>query len=256
MKISFLGVHNTESRDTRLSSLLIDDVLALDAGGLTSSLSFEEQLRLKAILLTHQHYDHIRDIPLIAMNLFLRKAKIDVYSISVVRDALSSYLLNDSLYPKFLEKSEGKKTIRFHTIEPYRVIQIEGYSVLPVPMAHSVPAVGYQVTSSDGKSVLYTGDTGPGLSNLWQYVSPQLIITEVTAPDRYRQFGEEKGHLTPVLLKEELLSFRKSKGYLPDVVTVHMNPELETEIAAELANVAEELGTSITLADEGRQLSI
>ena len=256
MKISFLGAHNTESRDNRLVSLLIDDVLALDAGGLTSSLSFAKQLRLKAILLTHQHYDHIRDIPLVAMNLFLRQAGIDVYSISSVGDALASYLLNDSLYPKFLEKSEGKETISFRTVEPYRVIQIEGYSVLSVPVAHSVPAVGYQVTSPDGKAVLYTGDTGPVLPHLWQYVSPQLIITEVTAPDRYRQFGEEKGHLTPGLLKEELLGFQKVRGYLPDVVTVHMNPELEAEIAAELAGVAEELGNSITLAYEGRQVSL
>jgi len=256
MKISFLGAHNTESQDTRLVSLLVDDVLALDAGGLTSSLSFKKQLRLKAILLTHQHYDHIRDIPLIAMNLFLRKAAIDAYSISAVGDALASYLLNGELYNRFLESSEGKETIRFHIVEPYQIIQIEGYSVLPLPVVHSVPAVGYQVTSPDGEAVLYTGDTGPGLSHLWQYVEPQLMIIEVTAPDRYRQFAEEKGHLTPGLLKEELLSFQKAKGYLPEVVTVHMNPELEAEIAAELASVAKGLGNSITLAYEGRQISL
>ncbi|MCJ7764094.1 MAG: lactamase, partial [Dehalococcoidales bacterium] len=83
-----------------------------------------------------------------------------------------------------------------------------------------------------------------------------LMITEVTVPDRYRQFSEEKGHLTPGLLKGELLGFQKARGYLPDVVTVHMNPELEAEIAAELADVAEELGNSITLAYEGRQVSL
>lgn len=256
MEISFLGAHNTESRDTRLVSLLIDGVLALDAGGLTSSLSFAQQLKLKAILLTHRHYDHIRDIPLIGMNLFLRQAAVDVYSIPSVGDALSKHLINGELYNKFMESPEGKETIRFHTVEPYQVIQIAGYSVLPLPVAHSVPTVGYQVTSPDGKSVFYTGDTGPGLSHIWQYVSPQLIITEVTAPDRYRKFGEEKGHLTPVLLKEELLGFRKTKGCLPEVVTVHMNPDMEAEIAAELAKVAAELGSSITPAYEGRHLSL
>ena len=256
MKISFLGAHNTESQHNRLVSLLVDDILALDAGGLTSSLTFAEQLRLKAVLLTHQHYDHIRDIPLLAMNLFLRQAAIDVYSISAVGDALVDYLMNDSLYPRFMGSPKGKDTIRFHRIEPYQIIQMEGYSVLPLPVAHSVPAVGYQIASPDGKAILYTGDTGPGLSHLWRYVEPQLIITEVTAPSRYRQFAEEKGHLTPGLLKEELLSFQKAKGYLPEVVTVHMNPELEAEIAAELASVAKGLGNSITLAYEGRQISL
>jgi len=69
MKIRFLGAHNYETKDTRLVSLLIDDVLAIDVGGLSSSLSFEEQCKIKAVLLTHQHYDHVRDIPTLAMNL-------------------------------------------------------------------------------------------------------------------------------------------------------------------------------------------
>ncbi|HEX78666.1 MAG TPA: MBL fold metallo-hydrolase [Dehalococcoidia bacterium] len=256
MKIGFLGAHNTESRDSRLVSLLIDDVLALDAGGLTSSLTLEQQLRLKAVLLTHCHYDHIRDIPLIAMNLFLSQAAIDVYSIPSVGDALAGCLLNGELYNRFMESPKGKETIRFHTIEPYKEIQIEGYGVLPLPVVHSVPAVGYRVTSSDGRSIFYTGDTGPGLAHLWRFVSPQLIVIEVTAPNRYRQFGIEKCHLTPGLLKEELLGFREVKGYLPDVLTVHMNPELEAEIESELSGVAKELGNSITLAYEGRQVDL
>jgi ribonuclease BN (tRNA processing enzyme) len=243
-----------ESRDTKLVSLLIDDVLALDAGGLTSSLSLSEQFKVRAILLSHQHYDHIRDIPVMAMSLFLSGATIDVYSILPVRDAISGHLLNGSLYPKFLEKPEGKPTIRFHTVKPYQAVEIEGYSVLAVPMAHSVASVGYQVTSADGKKVFYTGDVGPGLADCWQYVSPQLLVTEVTASDRYLEFGRESQHLTPSLLREELVSFQKVKGYLPEVITVHMNPALEAEIEAELAAVARELGNLVTLAYEGRQL--
>ncbi len=254
MKVKVLGAHNCESQATRLVSLLVDDILALDAGGLTSSLSFSEQLELKAILISHQHYDHIRDIPLIAMNFFLNKATIDVYSILPVRDAIAHCLLNGNLYPKFLEKTEGKETISFHTVEPYQEIQIEGYNILAMPVAHSVPAVGYQVTSADGKVIFYTGDAGPGLARCWEYASPQLLITEVTASNRFLEFGKESGHLTPSLLREELLSFQKIKGYLPEVITVHMNPELEAEIEAELAVVAKELRSSITLAYEGRQL--
>jgi len=256
MKISFLGAHNTESKSTRLISLLVDDILALDAGALTSSLTFPEQLKLRAILLTHQHYDHIRDIPLLAMNLFLNKATIDVYSLLPVREAIVNCLLDGNQYPRFLEKPEGKETVRFHIVEPYRMVQIEDYSIMPVPVVHSVPTVGYQVTSSDGKSMFYTGDTGPGLFNSWQYVSPQLVITEVTASDRYLEFGRESGHLTPSLLREELVSFQEIKGYLPEVVAVHMNPEMEAEIEAELTVVARDLGNSVTLAYEGRQLEL
>ncbi|MDP6043413.1 MAG: lactamase, partial [Dehalococcoidales bacterium] len=135
-------------------------------------------------------------------------------------------------------------------------VSIAGYVVLPVPVNHSVPTVGYQITSPDGKILFYTGDTGPGLAECWPQVSPQLLIIEVTAPDRYEEFGRKMRHLTPSLLREELISFRKVKGHLPPIVTVHMNPRQEEEIVIEIARLAEELKASITLAYEGQRLSL
>jgi len=256
MNIQILGAHNCESENAKFVSLLIDDILAIDAGGLTSSLSFPAQQKLKALLLTHQHYDHIRDVPTIAMSLFLQGASINIYSIQPVYDALATHLLNGKLYPKFLEQPQKNPTINFIIIEPYRIEQIEGYSILAVEVNHPVPTVGYQVTSPEGKAVFYTGDAGPGLASCWEKVSPQLLITEVTAPDSYEEFGRESGHLTPGLLKQELASFKAIKGYLPRVATVHMNPYLEKEIEAEIAVVAKDLNASITLAHEGMQISL
>jgi ribonuclease BN (tRNA processing enzyme) len=256
MNIQVLGAHNCESQNSKLVSLLIDDVLAIDAGALTSSLSLPAQLKLKAILLTHQHYDHIRDIPAIAMNLFLADKSINIYSIRPVYDALSTHLLNDKLYPNFLKQPPENPTLKFTVIEPHQAEQIEGYSILAIPVNHSVPIVGYQVTSPEGKGVFYTGDTGPGLAGCWEYLSPQLLIIEVTATDKYKAWAVESGHLTPSLLKQELVSFQKLKGYMPQVVLVHMNPNLEKEIEAEIAVVAKVLNNSITLAYEGMQIRL
>jgi len=254
MNIQVLGAHNCESQNSKFISLLIDDTLVVDAGGLTSSLSFAAQQKLKAILLTHQHYDHIRDVPAIAMNFYLCGATINIYSTQPVYNALTTYLLDGKLYPKFLEQPQENPTIKFTLIEPYQTEQIEGYSVLAVRVNHAVPTVGYQITSPDGKVLFYTGDTGPGLAGCWENVSPQLLITEVTATNRYEEFAKESGHLTPSLLKQELTSFQGIKGYLPQIVVVHMNPELEREIETEIAAVAQALNNSITLAYEGMQL--
>jgi ribonuclease BN (tRNA processing enzyme) len=256
MNIRFLGAHNCESENTRLISLLIDNILAVDAGSLTSSLSLAAQQKIKAILLTHQHYDHVRDIPTIAMNLFLHNTTINVYSIPEVYDAITTHLMDDEIYPDFHQQPPDNPTVRFTKIKPGKAEQIEGYRVLAVPVNHGVPTVGYQVTSLDGKVVFYTGDTGPGLAKCWQHISPQLLITEVTAPDKYNEFAAQSGHLTPSLLKQELASFREINSYLPKVVVVHMSPALEKEIAAEIAAVAESLGGSITLAYEGMQLNL
>jgi len=256
MDIQVLGAHNCESQNSRLISLLIDDTLAIDAGSLTSSLSFAAQQRLRAILLTHQHYDHIRDVLTLALNLALRNTTINIYSIQPVYDTLSTHLLDGKLYPKFLEQPPQNPTIKFTVIEAYKTNQIEGYGVLAIPVNHTDPTVGYQVTSSDGKVVFYTSDTGPGLANCWRYVSPQLLVIEVTVPDSREEFAKRSGHLTPSLLKQELISFQEVKGYLPPVVVIHMSPNLEEEIAAEVAVVARDLDNPITLAYEGMQLHL
>ncbi len=256
MNIRVLGAHNCERQNRRLVSLLIDGVLAIDAGSLTSSLSLEEQKKIKAILLTHQHYDHVRDIPALGMSLFLGGAATRIYSIPAALDALARHLLNNEIYPDFRQKPEQNPTLGFTIIEPHKAETIEGYTVLAVPVNHSVPTVGYQVTAGDGKSVFYTGDTGPGLADCWRHISPQLLIIEVTASDKYAGWVAGAGHLAPSLLKQELESFQKVKGYLPRVVAIHMSPDLEGEITAELVVVAKELGCSITVAKEGMEINI
>jgi ribonuclease BN (tRNA processing enzyme) len=256
MKIKLLGAHNCDSQNTRFTAILIDDILALDAGGLTSSLPLPVQQQLKAVLLTHQHYDHTRDVPALAMNLYLAGSAINIYSTLPVCDVLTAHLFDGKLYPNFLVLPKDNPTIKMTVIEPLTTKQIEGYDVLAVPVNHSVATVGYQVTSSDGKVVFYTGDTGPGLTDCWKQVSPQLLITELTASNRFEKFGKESGHFVPNFLKQELITFKELKGYLPDVVTVHMSPNLEEEIKAEIAVVAKEIGCSIMPGYEGMELNL
>jgi ribonuclease BN (tRNA processing enzyme) len=255
MNIKILGAHNCESRNTKLTTLLIDGIIAIDAGALTSTLTFTAQRKLRAILLTHQHYDHIKDIPTIAFNFAMTWTTINIFSTLPVYEALS-LILGNKLYPNFLEFPQDNPALKFSLIEPYKLEQTEGYGILPLPVNHSTPAVGYQVTSPDGKTVFYTGDTGPGLEDCWQRISPQLLITEVSASNRFEELYKRRGHFTPNLLKEELASFRKLKGYLPRVVIVHMNPRLEAEIKIELATVAQDLNHPITLAHEVMKITL
>ena len=80
MDIKFLGAHNSEIETKGCSCLLINETLALDAGSLTSNLPIANQQKIQAILLSHQHYDHIRDIPLIALNLSHHGSSVEVYA--------------------------------------------------------------------------------------------------------------------------------------------------------------------------------
>jgi ribonuclease BN (tRNA processing enzyme) len=236
-----------------MNCILIDNKLVLDAGGLTASLSLKAQTRLKTVCITHAHYDHVRDIPALGMNLYLNRSSIKICATPQVYDMLTRYLLNDDLYPNWFKLS----VFTFTRLEPYQYQMVDDYTIMAVPVNHPVPTVGYQVSGSEGKTIFYTGDTGVGLIDCWQHVSPQLLIIEVTASNRYEEsIGNGAKHLTPRLLQRELEVFRNIKGYLPQILLMHMHPPLEDEIKAEIVAVAESLNCSITLAYEGLKLNL
>jgi len=256
MEVTILGAHNIESETARLAGVLIDGVLALDAGSLTPSLCLEDQRRLKAVFLTHHHYDHIRDIPLLGMSLYLGHRNARIFALPETLDILTHSFLNGRVYSDFLSKPPEMPTFSLEPVEPGTEIEFEGYRILPVSMPHSVPAVGYMVSVPGGSRLLYTGDSGPGFYRQMLGLEPQLLVVEVTASNRYTDFGLSARHLTPALLEAELLAYREAEGYIPDVVCVHMYPGQEKEIIGQLNQAAERLGTDIHPSFEGMQIKI
>jgi ribonuclease BN (tRNA processing enzyme) len=254
MRIRFLGTHNAESKNTRLVSFLIDDVLAVDAGSLVSELTFAEQRKVKAILLSHGHYDHIRAVPAFAFNNSDHTTK--VIATPKTLEILSSHLIDGVVYPEFTSEASflRKATLRLVSVELFERQRIEGYEVMAVPVRHNLDGVGFEITSGDGKILFYTGDTGPGLSSVWGKISPQLIIADVTWPNSLSTAAKDAGHLCPEMLREELIEFRRAKGYLPKVVVTHTSPQHEPEIEREVRQAAKSLGASIDIAHEGEVL--
>jgi hypothetical protein len=51
-----------------------------------------------------------------------------------------------------------------------------------------------------------------------------ILAIEVTIPNEFIKAAREAKHLTPSLLKEELVSFQNIRGYLPKIITVHIFP--------------------------------
>jgi len=255
LKIKVLGAHGFESINTRLSAILIDEVLAVDAGGLTSGLSFAEQERVEFILLTHGHYDHIRDIPAIALKNSHRT--IEVFATESTHEILLTHLINGVLYPRFATRpSPERPALRLHTLEPYRAETIGAYHVLAVPVIHALPAVGYQISDDQGKSMFFSGDTGPGLSSCWEHIAPDLLIMDMFFSNKSAEIAPQPGHLCPASLRVELINFRGIKGYLPPVVLTHLNPEVEHEISREAAQLAKELRADISLAYEDMEINL
>jgi len=234
-----------------MTCLLLDEHIALDAGSLTRQLSLQQQLNLKGVLLTHHHYDHIRDLPAVAMNYFLNGCILNAYGSHAVLSALKQHLLNEEIYSRFLDN----QTLLFTVVQPSGTFRVNDYDITPIAVNHTIPSQGYFVEKLN-RSFFFTGDTGPGLERCWQQIQPDLLIAEMTSPNHFSEIGRIKGHLTPALLQEELLSFRALHNYLPRVITVHMNPSSENEIATELMSVADTLSCEIALAYEGYEVIV
>jgi len=258
VEIQILGAHQLELKGTRLTSLLIDGTLVVDAGGLTCALSLPEQKKIKTVLLTHHHFDHTRDLVTLAANAaYYWQGQVVVYALRYTLDIVTTCLLDGKIYANFLEyPSKEKPTLILEAIEPYSRKTIAGYDVLAVPVRHSVPTVGYQITSSDGKNLFYTSDTTVGISDCWQHISPQLLITEVAGPNKYGDWLKKAGHFCAEFLREELIQFRRLKGYLPRVIVIHIGNPYEQEIKEEVAQVAQELEADISLGYEDMKVTL
>ncbi len=249
MKVKILGAHQGESRDTRFMSMIIDDQLVIDAGGLTSSLTLKEQDNIEAVLITHRHFDHIKDLPPLAHNLWHKKS-LQVYCIEDTRKALQEHIFNGVIWPDVTRSFSGYHPLVYHTVEPGHAFDVLGYRVLPIEVPHTVPATGYLV-EREGKSLFYTADTSGEGRPPWASVRPDLLVIETTMSSEYNKDAARFKHLTPLTLGWELKAFHKKQGYYPHTLCVHINPEHEQRIREELSALSHELGADITAAHEG-----
>lgn len=73
MEIRILGCYGNQLPGCKTTSMVVNKTIALDAGAIASSLKLEEQLMLDAVILTHSHADHIKDIAFLGDNIIGRK---------------------------------------------------------------------------------------------------------------------------------------------------------------------------------------
>ncbi|MGA7729899.1 MAG: MBL fold metallo-hydrolase [Chloroflexia bacterium] len=249
MEVRLLGAHQGQSRDIGFMSILVDGRLAIDAGGLTTALTLGEQERVEAVLVTHRHFDHIKDLVGLAHNNWQVRS-LHIYCIDDVRAALQTHVFNDVLWPTMSVQRDSFFPLTWHRVEAGVPLEVLGYRVTPIEVSHTVPAVGYMV-EGDGGSFFYTADTRGDGDPPWAEIRPDLLIAETTMECANEPLAYTFGHMTPMSLGRELRAFHARQGYYPRTVCVHINPHQEAQVVRELAVLAEELGAEIVPGREG-----
>lgn len=251
MHIQILGAHNSETRDTRLTCLLLDNMIALDAGALTSTLTLPEQKRIKHLLITHKHYDHVRDLLTLGIN--TRKDGMSlIYSIEEVLKSIKEYHINGRLYPDFTKSPDVVPKFRLVEVIEGDPFKVEDYEVKAIEVRHGVPAVGYLVKGGD-KSFFFSGDCGGEIASSLHGQHIDVLFTEVTFSDQSMDEAVRQGHMTPAILAGQLLEFDPKPS---KIVALHMNPTQQVQIRKELLIFADTTGMDISLGKEGQTIEI
>jgi ribonuclease BN (tRNA processing enzyme) len=236
MKVRVLGCSGAEFPGHRPPSFLLDGKILFDAGSLTNVLDIKAQLKIEYIFITHPHLDHTMGIPFLADNLIFKKKwhKVNIMSIPPVIRAIKKNLLDGSIWPDFtVIPNTHEGILNLIELKSGHSIKIGKYTITPYPVNHSVPATGYLVEDEKKRRLFYTGDTGP-TDHTWKKVGEKEIhclFIEASFPNRMEGVAIKTGHLTPQLLKKELLKMKHPPG---KIYITHMKPQYLKSIKAEL----------------------
>ncbi len=243
MKIQVLGCHGSDmilesqysSQCCRSSGFLFNDHLLIDAGTAASALSLEAQRKIRHVLLSHIHLDHIKELPALADNLLgTGEATITVSSTPVILEELKQYVFNDHIYPNFFELPKGRTPILVElALQPGESTRIAEFDIIPIKVNHTVPTVGF-IIQDDTAACLYSGDTYQ-TEEIWKMAAtiPNLkaVLIETSFPDEMSELALASKHLTPSLLAQE---FKKiGRPDLP-LYIYHIKPTFRDQILTQL----------------------
>jgi cAMP phosphodiesterase len=232
-----LGCHGGQLAHHRTTTFLLDGVLALDAGTLCQTLTLDEVSRIDDVLLTHSHFDHIKDVPLLADLLTGRRDKpVVIHASPACVHALKEHIFNDVVWPDFTTIPNQKHpVIRLEPFEIGKSFRVGAYTVHSVPVTHPVESVGFVLEK--GKSLLaLSGDTGP-TEAFWAAVrgtkNLKALLLETSFPNALQKLADESGHLTPLTMSDELGNKLKDRNGLP-VFLYHLKPAFARQLHQEI----------------------
>ncbi len=217
-----------------LSSCLVNDTVALDAGCVGFWGSPQDQARVRHVLLSHTHMDHLASLPIFVENAYEGKSEcVTVYGSRDVLDCCQEHLFNEKVWPDFIALSrEERPFLRLTPFEPGETIDVEGLRVTAVALDHVVPTVGYVIR--DGQSaVAIISDTGP-TEEIWRCVNQEpglkSVFVEATFPDELGWLADVSKHLTPATLAREAAKLTRPTR----LVAIHIKARYKEQVTAQL----------------------
>ena len=239
MRLKVLGAYGASDAEHNLTGYLIDDWFAVDAGTLTSKLSFVQQSRVQAVFITHPHADHIRDLPHLMQNRFAQATgPLTIFAARDVMDILVRDVFNGMVWPDFsaiLSPATNKPVVQYRPLAIGKKQAFGELNLTAVKVDHGIPASGVIVELA-GQSIVFTGDTGP-TEEIWKRTNktPNVVavVTEASFPNDQQSLADETAHLSPQTFGNEL---KKITVDAP-VYASHRKIPYERDIESQIRNL-------------------
>ncbi|MEM7166891.1 MAG: 3',5'-cyclic-nucleotide phosphodiesterase [Planctomycetota bacterium] len=218
-----------------LSSYVVNDRVAIDAGSLGFWHDVPAQLRVEHVFISHSHLDHLASLAAFLENIFMGQGKTPtVYGSSHVIECLRRDYFNNRVWPDLLSLRDVTPTpLHVVEIEPGEPVEVGDLRVTPIAVDHVVPTTAFLV-EEPGAAVVFSADTGPTTS-LWEHANrcDQLrgVFIDSAFPNAEQAFADLSQHLTPATVAQELTKLdRKDVRCL----AVHLKPAYLEQIIADL----------------------
>ena len=254
MDLRVIGCHGGETPRHKTSAFIVDDRIAIDAGSLTSGMELPAQCALDAVLVSHAHLDHIRDLATIADNRTQNRAPpLLVAGTKQTIGILRKHFFNGLLWPDFTKIPDEKNaSIKYVVLKPEVVTDVAGYKVRAIMVSHTIECCAFAVecpVERGGGVIAYSGDTGP-TERLWEVLNaePKLraMLMEVSFPNDQQELAAISGHHTPKTLGVEMKKYRKPKD-LPTFL-YHIKPSFQAQVEREVGRLK---GLNLTILNLG-----
>lgn len=217
-----------------LTSYILNDTVAIDAGALGYFCSWTDQARIEHVFLTHSHIDHVGSLPIFLENIY-REAPdcVTIHGSEAVLASLKRDIFNSRVWPDFISLSTpGAPFLKLSTLRDFVPVQANGLKITPIPVDHVVPTQGFLIESAEA-SILIVSDTGPTTA-IWERANAvanlKAVFLEATFPESLVELAGISKHLTPPLFAKEVGKLRGKPG----LYAVHIKARYYEEVVAEL----------------------
>ncbi len=224
------------ARRQHLTTLVIDDMVAIDAGSLAVGCTERQRQTIRDVVISHAHLDHVAGLPLFVDDLFATlEEPVRVYAAAEVIAVLEEHIFNWSVYPRFSElENDFGPVLRYTMFTPGREFELKGYTILPIEVNHKVPSCGF-IINDGSATIALTGDTAP-TEVFWERVNGldrlDAVLVECAFPDELNDLALTSHHLTPKVLAQEIEKLDRTDC---EILITNIKPAYRDQVCSELA---------------------